>query len=174
MGSSGLQEGGTIVGYQISDSQGHVVDVGSAAKSAKVPVASAGSDVLVVSAVRQQGQQKGVGPPSQPLTVLIPATAPGTPLHVAATAANHSATVSWQPPASDGGDAIDGYAVKVYGCAPKATPCSQKVLRTTKEAAGTTSVAIRSLVDGKQYWFTVAATNEVGTGPASAKVTAAS
>jgi hypothetical protein len=91
---------------------------------------------------------------------------------VAAAAGNDSVTLSWAPPASNGGDAVNGYTVKVYACAPNVTPCRQKVVHTSHEAAGTTSLVIGSLVDGEQYWFTVAAKNEVGTGAASAKVTA--
>src|SRR5439155_25268256 len=48
---------------------------------------------------------------SNSVTPVAPATVPGTPTAVSATAGNASATVSWTAPPSDGGSAITSYTV---------------------------------------------------------------
>jgi type 1 fimbria pilin len=64
--------GGTIVGYQINDSQGLAVTVAATARSHIVKgLSKNGKYKFTVSAVRKPGQQKAVGPPSAPKTVTI-------------------------------------------------------------------------------------------------------
>jgi alpha-tubulin suppressor-like RCC1 family protein len=87
----------------------------------------------------------------------IAATAPGAPTGVTAAAGNASVTVSWTPPASDGGSAISGYTVT-----------SVPGGLTGVGGANSTSAVVSSLINGTSYTFTVTATNGVGTGPASA------
>src|SRR5207245_7612897 len=48
---------------------------------------------------------------SNSVTPVAPATVPGAPRAVTATAGNASASVSWTAPASDGGSAITSYTV---------------------------------------------------------------
>ena len=89
-----------------------------------------------------------------------PATAPGAPTAVSATAGNQSASLTWSAPASDGGSAITGYDVLLAPAPPSAV----------STVTGTTA-SITGLVNGTTYTFSVTATNAIGTGPASAPST---
>jgi hypothetical protein len=85
---------------------------------------------------------------------------PGPPLAVAAVAGDATATVTWSPPASNGGSAITSYVVTPYIGSTAQTP--QTV------SASTTTATFNGLINGTTYWFTVAATSSVGTGAAAA------
>ncbi len=69
--------------------------------------------------------------------------------------------MSWTAPAFNGGKPITGYVVTPYinGVAQTATPFNSTA--TTQTVGG--------LVNGTTYTFTVAAINEIGTGPQSAQ-----
>ncbi|WP_432571689.1 fibronectin type III domain-containing protein [Kineococcus sp. SYSU DK005] len=89
------------------------------------------------------------------------ATTPGVPREAAAGAGERSATVSWRPPATDGGSAVTGYAVTtLLDGAPAGAPVAV--------AAGDTSALVRDLLPGRSYSFTVAARNAAGTGAPAA------
>jgi hypothetical protein len=96
------------------------------------------------------------------LTVNGPAaTVPGAPTIGTATAGNGQATVSFTPPASDGGSPVTGYTVTTTDTTHSANG--------GQTATGTSSpVTVTGLTNGDSYTFTVKATNAVGTGPASA------
>src|SRR5262249_27246966 len=68
-----------------------------------------------------------------------------------------SATVTWTAPGT-GGSPITSYTVTPYVGGTAQAPVS----------ATTTSLSVTGLTNGTAYTFTVAATNAVGTGPASA------
>ena len=88
--------------------------------------------------------------------VVPPATAPGAPTGVSATAGAGSATVSWVAPAADGGSAVTGYTVTSL---PGGMTCT---------TTGATQCVVAGLTNGTAYTFTVTATNAAGTSPASA------
>ena len=97
---------------------------------------------------------------SAAVTPLAPATAPAAPVIGTALAGNASATVSWTPPANDGGSAVTGYSVRVVNAAG-----TQVGL--LRPATGSPLV-VNGLANGTTYRFQVSATNAVGTGPLSA------
>jgi aqualysin 1 len=103
---------------------------------------------------------RGAGSPNRLLysrAGVSAATVPSAPSNVTAAAGNARATASWVAP-FNGGKAITGYTVTKYPG------------RVTKlVAASVRAVAFTGLTNGAPYTFTVAATNQVGTGPASAR-----
>ncbi|MET9018552.1 glycoside hydrolase domain-containing protein [Actinopolymorpha sp. NPDC004070] len=84
---------------------------------------------------------------------------PEAPTRVSAAAGVGSATVTWSPPRFDGGAPLTGYVVTPYLDGTALAP------RTV--AADVTELSVRGLSAGAAYTFTVAATNLLGTGPAS-------
>lgn len=100
---------------------------------------------------------------SQSFTLTVkgpPVTAPGAPVIGTATAGNGQATVSFTPPASDGGAAITKYTVSATD--------QTSTARGGQTATGTGSpITVTGLTNGDSYTFAVTATNPAGTGPAS-------
>jgi hypothetical protein len=92
-------------------------------------------------------------------TTGVPATVPDAPTIGTASAGHGEATVSWTAPAFDGGAALTGYVVTPYIGAAAQTPVAF--------GSTATSQTVLGLANGTTYTFTVAATNPVGTGPAS-------
>ncbi|HET7740300.1 MAG TPA: fibronectin type III domain-containing protein [Mycobacterium sp.] len=106
----------------------------------------------------------GNGVPSVASMVHIsaaPATAPGAPTGVNATAGFGQARVSWTAPA-DGGSPITAYTITPYVGATAQTPT------TINGNPPSTSATVAGLTPGTAYTFAVVATNAVGSGPASA------
>jgi hypothetical protein len=102
----------------------------------------------------------GTGASSLHSNAVNPATVPGAPTIGTATGGNARATISFSPPASDGGAAIRSYTV------------AAKDLTTPGNSGRTASgpgspLTVTGLTNGDSYTFTVTATNSVGTGPAS-------
>ncbi len=57
----------------------------------------------------------GTGSASAPSNAVTPATVPDAPTGATATAGDQSASVSWTPPANNGGSAITSYTVTASG-----------------------------------------------------------
>ena len=86
-------------------------------------------------------------------------SAPGAPGAVTGTAGDGAVALDWTAPASDGGSPVTGYRI---------TPFVGGAAQTSVDTgSASTSRTITGLTNGTAYTFTVAATNAVGTGPAS-------
>ncbi len=95
----------------------------------------------------------GASPASSAVT---PVTVPGAPTGVAGSSGNTKVVVSWLAPVSNGGSTITTYTVT-------ASPGG----RTCGLSSGTLACTVTGLTNGTSYTFTVTATNQQGTSPAS-------
>ncbi len=102
----------------------------------------------------------GTGAASTPTSSVTPATVPNAPAVGAVIAGNASVSVSFTPPAFNGGRPISGYTV---------TSNPGNLV-----GAGITSpITVSGLTNGQAYTFTVTATNSLGVGlPSAASVSA--
>lgn len=108
------------------------------------------------SFVASSTNRQGTSLPSARSDHVIPAAVPGQPAITLAVAGDATATITWTPPASDGGLAITNYTVTAF-------PLVGGVAKTCS-TSGTTSCTISGLTNGTGYSFTVTARNELGTG----------
>lgn len=94
-----------------------------------------------------------------------PATTPGAPTSVAGAAEDTSILVTWTAPGSDGGAAVDGYVVDIATSAsgPWLAPDGTCDPDRTTNTSSTTCRAT-GLTNGTEYFFRVAARNDVGYG----------
>jgi len=101
---------------------------------------------------------RGTGQPGTS-NAATPVAVPGAPTGVSAIAGNASAVVRWTAPADVGGGPLTGYSiVPLVGSSPQpAQPAP----------ASATSLQVTGLTNGTTYAFTVAASNDAGTGPPS-------
>ena len=143
-----------IIGSTVTSAPGSVTITvpGNETTATVTPLVNGTAYVFTVHATNAAGSSAE----SEPSGAVTPHTVPGAPAITGVTPGNGQITVSWDPPASDGGSAITGYTV-VYD------PGSVQV------AAGTaTSATVTGLVNGTAYTFRVFASNAAGDGPFSA------
>jgi PKD repeat protein len=99
------------------------------------------------------------------VTVTV-ATAPSAPRALVGTPRNASVSLAWAAPVSTGGATITDYVVQFRRTGTTSWTTFADGVRTTRTAV------VTGLVNGRSYQFRVSAKNSVGTGAASATVTA--
>ena len=156
----GSNGGATITGYTVTatdstNAAGDTTQGGTASPIVVNGLNNGDSYTFIVAATNSVG----TGAASGPSNAVVPVTVPDAPAAPTATAGNTQATVTWTVP-YDEGSAITGYVITPYIGATAQTPIDLGPDVTTDNITG--------LTNGTAYTFTVAATNGVGTGVASA------
>jgi hypothetical protein len=155
--------GSAITGYVVTPYIAGVaqaaIPTGSTATSYTVPSLTNGTAYTFTVAATNAIGTGSQSAQSNAVTPTAP-TVPGAPTSVVATAGNASASLTWTAPSSNGGSAITGYTV---------TPYIAGVAQAPQFTGTATNTTVTGLTNGTAYSFTVAASNAVGTGPASAQ-----
>ncbi|MBL8521415.1 MAG: fibronectin type III domain-containing protein, partial [Betaproteobacteria bacterium] len=104
----------------------------------------------------------GSGPASTPSAPVTPPTVPGAPTLAALVAGDAQITAQFSAPASDGGSAVSAYTLT----------CTMLPMGSAGTSGPASPLTLSGLMNGTQYTCSVAATNAIGTGPASTSLMA--
>ncbi|MFL6004541.1 MAG: fibronectin type III domain-containing protein, partial [Nocardioides sp.] len=153
--------GSAITGYEV-----RVVNATTNAQVGALRPAGAAATSLVVTGLTNGTQYQfqvrainGVGASAYSAlsNTVTPATVPGAPQILNATAGNASATVRWNAPGNNGGSPITGYEVLVFN-----DDANVQVGALRPAGATATSLVVNGLTNGTRYRFQVRAVNAVG------------
>ena len=164
--------GSNINRYNISyavnnDSVYNTLFASGNANSLSIPNLLLGSGyVFKISAENTFGA--GLSTPLSDPILVSSGTIPSAPLNLLGTASNRSASLSWNPPANDGGGSISDYTVQYRQISKpnESYPSFDSSTITFNEGVSTsTSSTVTSLQNGASYKFKVSAKNYVGNSP---------
>jgi titin len=147
--------GSPVTGYRAScavGSSGGSVDVAGGVTSATIPALAPGTNY---SCRVRVSTQAGGRTTSTPINVPTQDVVPGTVSALGGAAGVRSVSLAWNPPAPNGGSAVQRYVVRLSACGGKQT------LPTT------TSVTLTGLSSRCTFTASVAARNRKGDGPAA-------
>jgi hypothetical protein len=145
--------GSSITGYTVTATPGGATVTTTGATSVTVTGLTNGTAYAFTVVANNAVGASASSVPSTPVTPIGP---PGAPTAVIGSGGDGQATVSWMPPASDGGSSITGYTVT-------SSPGGK-----TAATTGATTATVIGLSNGIAYTFTVTATNAAGIGAPSA------
>jgi len=155
--------GSPITNYKIYRNGTLLATIGTNTSYVDYNVVNGVTYTYKVSAVNSVGE----GPFSNEVSATPQAgaiTVPSAPQNLQATPGNGNVTLSWQPPADNGGSPITGYKI-YYGT-------SSGNYTITIMAGNITNYTITGLTNGQKYYFAVSAINGVGEGPKSNEISA--
>ncbi|MCX8173099.1 MAG: right-handed parallel beta-helix repeat-containing protein [Thermoplasmata archaeon] len=123
---------------------------------------STGSTGKILANVSAGGYKPGSAEVS--LTITSAAGTPSAPTNLAATPGDQKVTLTWQPPANDGGSPVTDYKV-YWGTISGSYTNSQNT-------GNQLTFTVTGLTNGQTYYFAVSAINAVGEGAKSPEVSA--
>ena len=152
--------GRPVTGYRIETFRdGRLVRTATAPPgAASAVVSSLANGVAYRFAVRALNAV-GTGASSVRSVAAVPRTVPGAPRIGTASAARSAAVVRWAAPATNGGAAITGYAVRVFS--------GGKLVKAVQTGAAARQLTVGTLTPGRAYTFRVVAKNVAGVSAAS-------
>ena len=103
---------------------------------------------------------RGAGPPSEEVTILVPAINPGPPRDLTVTLDGPKFKLKWKAPGNNGGAEVTGYKIEAS--------TDQVTWHADPDTVTTLHHSLSGLNYGVTYYFRVSAINSAGTGAASA------
>jgi surface protein len=158
--------GSAITGYDIfvgvvPDTERLNVQVGNATSYSVTGLTNGQTYYFVVAARNVMGAGSNTSEASA-----MPVGVPIQPTGMTATAGNEQVVLTWTAPSNDGGSTILGYDVYV------STVSGVQGDQNNTELVTGTSFTVTNLVNGRNYYFEVAAINALGTGSPSIQTSA--
>ena len=147
-----IDGGATITGYTVTSSPGGLTGTGSSSPITVTGLTNGTAYTFTVTATNSVGTSSS----SSASNSVTPATVPGAPTGLTATAGNAQVALSWTAPTSDGGSAITDYVVEY-----KLSSDLSWIVYSDGTSTTTTATVV-GLTNGVSYDFRVSAVNAIG------------